>query len=141
MALLFDQYGRGEADYQKCIGYLSFSCQIIVVLLSQDIDTAKTELDECKKELDKVKKEYDTYLEKFRKVEAVYEDAVAEGQQWNDEFNQLEEEIRRLDRKVHETEVQKLKRNNQREALQAAVECMFHFSTYFGSTAQDKLNS
>ena len=109
------------------MGLLYFHCQIIVFgLLSQDIDTAKTELEECKKELDKVKKEYDTYLEKFRKVEAVYEDAVAEGQQWNDEFNQLEEEIRRLDRKIHETEVQKLKRNNQREALQGAVECKFH---------------
>jgi len=62
-----------------------------------------------------------TAEKKLQEKQAIYDEAIAESQQWNAEFNQLEEQIKTLNDKITKIDVTKIKRNNTKEKLEAAI--------------------
>lgn len=90
----------------------------------QDIDNSAEEINEYNKTVEKIAQEFSLIQKRFSEVQTRYDEAVAESQQWNAEYNEIEEEIRNLTNAIHKIEMSKIKRGNLKEKLTGSVNRM-----------------
>lgn len=89
----------------------------------KDIDDAIAVVGDCEQKLGKAQKAVEAFQEHFAGFQDAYDEAVAESNEWFEEAKQIQDKIKALDAKKEAAEINKMKRNNQRDTFQKEVDC------------------
>lgn len=87
-----------------------------------DIDEATASVQEHEKKLADAHRELTEFQEEFNKVQEEFNEAVAKSNEWHEEAKQIQDKIKALDKRKESSELNKMKRNNQRTQHQDYVQ-------------------